>query len=194
MKNIFISLLLVCSALHAEVPNPDFQHTFNHLQGVPEARKWSLGTVLRQAHNTAVCVYDFATQGGAIGNIKLLGTDLVTPCLLPGKAVIRGGFVDWTTTLTSGGSATVSISSGQAVADLKAAQAYTALSPQTTFNSTSNSLIPTPGTQTTYVKITAANSIVGGVNTNPSQPYITVATAALTAGHARVFIDYSVSE
>lgn len=185
-----LALLLISAELFAAqiVPNPDFQVTFDNLQGIPAARKYKLGSVIREAHTTAVCVYDFATQGGAIGQIKLLARDLITPCLLPGKAVVRNGFVDVTTALTSSGSATVSFSSGKTDADLRMAIAYTSLT------ASQYSVSPAFATVSTYLKLTNANTIVNGVNLNAYQPYITVATAALTAGHLRVFIDYSISE
>lgn len=195
MKNIFLALLLLSGSAFAInsptlntaqpqlSPGPDFQYTFDHLTSLPSARKYRLGTVLWEAYNTLICVYDFATQGGAIGNINLLAEDLKTPCTLPGKAVIRNGMVDVTTAPTSGGSATLALSSGQTAADLMTATAKASFTGQLL-------LIPVFATVANYIKLTTANSVVNGVNVNAYQPYLTVATAALTAGHFRVFIDY----
>jgi hypothetical protein len=202
MKNIFLSVLFLLFSVSAFgivsptlntaqprlSPDPDFKYAFDNLQGVPAARKYKLGTVLWQAHNTAVCVYDFATQGGAIGNINLLNEDLKTPCTLPGKAVVRNGFIDTNTAVTSGGSATISLSTGQAAADLLAATG------KASFSTGELAIIPVVGTVSTYIKLTTANSIVSGVNLYPYQVYATVAVAALTAGHFRLFIDYARGE
>jgi hypothetical protein len=200
MKKFLLSLLLIGGSVLAInsptvttqqprfAPDTDFKAAFNKLQGVPAASKYQLGTVLAEAHNTLTCVYDFATQGGAIGNINLLSTDLKTPCTLPGKAVVRGGFIDVTTSPTSGGSATIAFSTGQAAADLKTATAIGSL--------TAGQYVMIPLVQTigSYIKLTTANSVVNGVSVNAYQPYVTVATAALTAGHFRVFLDYARSE
>ncbi len=201
MKKILLALALLGGSLFATTnspvvgaaaariaPDPDFQYAFDHLQGVPAARKYKLGTILWEAHNTLICVYDFATQGGAIGNINLLAEDLKTPCALPGKAVVRNGFIDVTTSPTSGGSATIALSTGQTAADLKSATGYGSLT------SGQYAVIPVVGTVSTYIKLTTANTVVNGVYANVYQPYATIATAALTAGHFRLFIDYMRSE
>jgi hypothetical protein len=196
---IFLLALLFCGQLFAAAPvvgaaqlqlgpGPDVENAFNKLQGVPAARKYALGTILRQAYNTLVCVYDFATQGGAISTIGLLSTDLRTACTIPGKSVIRNGFVDVTTSPTSGGSPTIAIGSGAATNDLLAATAIGS------FGAGQYLLIPRYATVGTFIKLSTANVVTNGVNTNAYQPTMTIATATLTAGHFRVFIDYSLSE
>lgn len=47
--------------------------------------------------------YDFATLGGVVGNIALTGGTI------PDNALVLGGIVDITTTLTSGGAATIGL-------------------------------------------------------------------------------------
>ncbi|MEV7611318.1 hypothetical protein AB0N61_17670, partial [Microbacterium sp. NPDC089320] len=48
--------------------------------------------------------YDFAVDGGAVGDI-----DLTKSPVIPAGAVILGGFVEVDTAVTSGGSATVAV-------------------------------------------------------------------------------------
>lgn len=187
MKKIFLVLAFLTLGAYGDVPNHDFGILFNRLPGEPLARKYQLGTKLREMHNTAICVYDYATSGGAVGNINLLSTDLVTPCKIPGKAVIRGGFIDVTTAPTSSSSATIAFSSGKTASDLHGAIGYALYA---------NQLLVSPvfATVSTYIKLPNANSIVNGVTVNAYQPIITIGTAALTAGHIRLFIDYEMSE
>lgn len=188
MKNLILFLLFLTVGAFAYTPSPDYGNAFNKLQGVPAASKYQLGTELRESHNVAICVYDFATQGGAISTIKLLSSDLKTTCSIPGKSVIRNAYLDVTTALTSGGSATISFSSGQTAADLKAATLYSSYTNQQAMTS------PQFATVASYIKITTANTIVSGLNVNAVQPSITIAAATITAGHFRLFLDYSLSE
>ncbi len=191
MFKALVLLLLTSVSLMADVPNPDFGVLFDRLPGVPLARKYNLGTKLREMHNTAICVYDHATQGGALGRINLLSTDLKTPCRLPGKALIVNALMDVTTSYDSTGASTVSVSSGQDLADIKAA---TAVGIGGVFGRTQFIGIPVYATANTWLKLTGANSIVGGVNQNYYRPYINVASSILAAGHMRLFIDYRLSE
>lgn len=184
---LIFSLLLIVISAYADVPNPNFGYSFNRLSGIPVAGQYQFGTKLREMHNTAICVYDFAKLGGATGTIGLKSTDLVTPCRIPGKSVIRNGFIDVTTSPLSTG-AYLSVSSGASAGDLKAATLYSSLT------SGRYAVIPVFATVGTYIKLTNANSIVNGVSVNAYQPTVTIATATLTAGHFRVFIDYALSE
>lgn len=64
----------------------------------------------------AKMTYDFAVDGGAIG--------VITPAdspLLPAGAIIIGGVIDVTTTVTSGGAATISLGTTSQAGILKAA-------------------------------------------------------------------------
>jgi hypothetical protein len=188
MKNLILFLLVLTAGAFAYTPSPDYGTAFNKLQGVPAASKYQLGTELRESHNVAICVYDFATQGGATGTINLLSSDLKTTCSIPGKAVIRNAYLDVTTALVSAGSTTISFSSGKTAADLKAATLYSSLTGILAMTS------PQFATVATYIKITTANAISGGLSVNASTPSITLAAAALTAGHFRLFLDYNLSE
>jgi hypothetical protein len=119
----------------------------------------------------AKMTYDFAVDGGAIG--------LITPAnspTIPIKAIILGGTVDVTTTLTSGGAATIALGlgSGAQVAALKAATAVASYA--------AGQVALTPVfTAATYVKAAAAARLT-----------LSVATAALTAGRMDVNLVYLV--
>lgn len=114
-------------------------------------------------------VYNFSTQGGAIGSIELKDEDGKSMSI-PANACITRLFTDVQTAFTSGGSATVAIAVGATV--LKAA---------TAFNDAT--LTGFDAQTVTAVKVTVA-----------SVPQITVAVAALTAGKMRVFIEYIQSD
>lgn len=113
--------------------------------------------------------YDFAVNGGAVSTI--IPTNSPT---IPIKAIILGGTIDITTTLTSGGAATIALetSAGMAAGGLKAATAVASW--------VAGQLALTPVfTAATYVKMTAAG-----------RPQVTIATAALTAGKFDINLVY----
>lgn len=122
---------------------------------------------------TAVGEYDFAVDGGAVGTITLRGVDAAGN-EVPNGAVIMGGYVEVLTAFTSGGAATVAVNS-QAAGDLVAAAAVSGAPWSTTGR---KSVIPV-FTGATTVKTTATRQLA-----------ITIATAALTAGKARVVVFY----
>lgn len=105
--------------------------------------------------------YDFAVDGGVVGDIDLSKTAVIPP-----SAVILGGFVEVDTALTSGGSATVAVKV-EGAADIVAAAAFGGAPWSTTGR---KSVIPA-FTGVTVVKTTATRKILA-----------TIATAALTAG------------
>lgn len=109
----------------------------------------------------AKMTYDFAVNGGAISTI----TPANSPTL-PLGSIILGGTIDITTTLTSGGAATIALGlgSGGQVAALKAATAVAS------WTAGQLTLVPV-FTAATYVKVTAAAAIT-----------LTIAAATLTAG------------
>ncbi len=116
--------------------------------------------------------YDFATDGGAVGAIALRGPQL------PATAVIVGGRWITTTTMTSGGSATIALGSrAAAINDLKTATAI--------------ATIGAVGSQALVPVMTAATDVLLTVNSSPA---ITVAVAALTAGKAKVVLFYVTAE
>lgn len=114
--------------------------------------------------------YDFAVDGGAVGDIDLTSTEQI-----PDNAVVLGGFIEVDTALTSGGSATVALKV-ESAADLQTA-AGVGSAP---WSSTGiKSVIPV-FTGATAVKTTEARKIQA-----------TVATAALTAGVFDVVLFYT---
>lgn len=115
--------------------------------------------------------YDFAVDGGAVGDINLTSG---TP--IPANAIILGGFCEVDTAATSGGAGTLAIKV-EGAGDIVAAAAVSGAPWSTTGR---KSVVPV-FTGATTVKTTAARNIVG-----------TVATAALTAGVVDVVLFYTV--
>ena len=122
------------------------------------------------AVGNAKMTYDFATDGGAIATI----TPTNSPTL-PAGAIVLGGVIDITTTLTSGGLATIALGfgSGAQVAALKGATAVASYAAGTTLV-----MIPI-FTSATYYKLTAAARMT-----------LTVAAFVLTAGRLDVNVVY----
>ncbi|GAB1823568.1 hypothetical protein [Herbidospora sp. RD11066] len=113
--------------------------------------------------------YDFAVDGGAVGDI-----DLTKSAVIPAGAVILGGFIEVDVALNSGGSATVALKV-EGAGDILAAAAFGGAPWSTTGR---KSVIPV-FTGATTVKTTVARKIQA-----------TVATAALTAGQFDVVLIY----
>lgn len=111
--------------------------------------------------------YEFALDGGAVGDITLRGDSI------PSGAIITDALLHVDTALTSGGAATVAIKT-ESAADINAADAISG-APWSTTGAKRGDLTAT----TAPVKTTAARSIVA-----------TVGTAALTAGKFSVVIMY----
>lgn len=117
----------------------------------------------------AKMTYDFSVDGGAVSVI----TPTNSPTI-PLGAIILGGTIDITTTLTSGGAATIALGlgSGAQVAALKAALAVAS------WTAGQLALIPV-FTAATYVKSAAATRLT-----------LSIAAAALTAGKFDVNLVY----
>jgi hypothetical protein len=131
-----------------------------------------LGTAIERESRALVAQYNFATLGGAIGSVSLLDVN-GNAAVLPTGAVVTSVIIDTITAPTSGGAATIALTSNSA-ADLKAATAiasYTGLIAG----------IPV-GTAATSIKMTADRTVTA-----------TIATAALTAGKINVIINYVLS-
>jgi hypothetical protein len=133
---------------------------------IPGTRKVGAGQPYGMA-KPAVAAYDFAVDGGAVGDITLRGDTL------PSGAVIVDSLIQVDTALTSGGSATVAIKV-ESAADVNAADAISG-APWSTTGPKRGDLTSTSAP----VKTTAARSIVA-----------TVGTAALTAGVFKVVVWY----
>jgi hypothetical protein len=123
---------------------------------------------------TAVGEYDFAVDGGAVGQITLRGSGALGAGV-PNGAVITGGYVEVDTALTSGGAATAGV-------DLEATSDIvngTVISGAPWSSTGRKSIIPA-GTGATSVKTTAASRSLK----------LTIGVAALTAGKFRVVVFY----
>ncbi len=118
----------------------------------------------------AKATYDFAVDGGAVSTITPAGPTL------PTKSIILGGTIDITTTLTSGGAATISVgtSAGSSSASLKALTAVAS------WTAGQMAIVPI-FTAATFLKLTAAGAIT-----------TSIAVAALTAGKFDVNLVYVV--
>ncbi len=113
--------------------------------------------------------YDFAVDGGAVSTIAITSG---TP--IPSGSVIVGGYVDITTTLTSGGAATIACQV-EAANDILTAVAVAS------WSAGRKNVLPSPTTgaltASTAVKTTAARDIS-----------LVIAAVALTAGVANVVL------
>lgn len=137
------------------------------------ASKTQLGTLLRNRKGTLKGIYDFSTRGGAVGTYNLYDED-GNVVALPSGAIITQVYVDIVTAFTStGGTGTIALTANSS-GDLLAAVDADTLSGV-------NAGIPV-GTAATMVKTTADRNLS-----------LAVATAALTAGKAHVFVDYVLS-
>ena len=122
---------------------------------------------LEPVERVAYFEYDYARDGGAVGDIALRGDRL------PNDAVIHHGIIHVNTALTSGGSATIAnkiLSAG----DVQAATAVASFSANALLNT-----VPV-GTAATSIRTTS-----GGLGVT-----MTVAVAALTAGKFTLALEY----
>jgi hypothetical protein len=117
----------------------------------------------------AVALYDFATDGGAVSTITLRGDSI------PSGAYVVDAYAVVETAFTSGGAATVAVTTGETAADLNSADAVS-------------------GAPWSTVGVKRLDALVGadkGIKTTAARTaQFTVATAALTAGKAKVVVEY----
>jgi hypothetical protein len=119
--------------------------------------------------NAAHYEYDFAKEGGAIGDITLRGDSI------PKNATILGGYVDVETALTSGGSATIALKFLSA-ADILAATAVAS------WSLAAYLAIKPLFTTSTFLRMTSGGYLKA-----------TVAVDTITAGKANVTIFWDMS-
>lgn len=117
---------------------------------------------------TAIFEYDFAVDGGVVGDIVMRGDGI------PSGAIVQEVFFDVTTLFTGGGSCTVAAKL-QSAADVQAAAAVTGAPWSTTGVKNSSALTAT----STKLKLTADRQLT-----------LTVAVAAVTAGKATGYVNY----
>lgn len=139
----------------------------------PVGFKVRLGSELAKTKNVLKAQFDFSVLGGAQGSVTLKDED-GADATLPSGAIITRVWIDSITDPTSGGAATVALSS-EGAADLLAATAIAGIT---------GIIEGLPdGTAAQMIKLTAAREIVA-----------VIATADLTAGKFNVFIEFVLSE
>ena len=122
---------------------------------------------LEACKRVAYYEYDFAVDGGAVGDITLRGEGL------PEGAIVTDGKIHVLTAITSGGSATAALKI-ESAADVLTATAKTSF----TLNAILD-IVPVR-TAATAIRVTAAGN----------KPVMTVAVAALTAGKFILAVEY----
>lgn len=127
-----------------------------------------MSPLIEASRRTATAYYDFAVDGGAVGDIALRGQQI------PQGAIITDLLIIVETALDSGGSATVALKA-QSAADLNAADAFGG-APWSTTGAKRGDF----DADTAPILTTAARTITA-----------TVGTAALTAGKFSVIVEYT---
>lgn len=113
--------------------------------------------------------YSFAVDGGAVSTIALTGASV-----LPAGALILSAYIEVTTAPTSGGAATIAVQA-ESAGDVQAAAAISGAP----WSTTGLKLSSARTRAAAPLKLTAASDIS-----------IVIATAALTAGEFRVYVEY----
>lgn len=173
-KFLLLAAMVAVSAFGALppsfTPNANSEFDMNKYMGaVPY--KYSLGTQLRQAHNTAVGIYNFALVGGT-------NKSLVTGITLPSKAIVRSVFFDVLSTPTTAGTSELGFYVSTSVLAAPDLKGYTALASWT------GRVAGTPDdTVSKMIKLTGQKQV-----------YAVVSGSALLAGKIKVFVDYVISE
>ncbi len=192
MKTIFSLLAVLLVAL------PSFAGT----QAATKAAETALSTASPQAMQTyqlgslvvgqkvwvLKAVYDFsvlskvASNAGVSGTVPLRGLG-ATSLRLPKGALVTDCVIDVIVDLTGTSSATLSVSTGQTVGDLKTATAVT------NYTSGSGRIACVPvGSAATSIKLTADRTPSVGILRQGSSPL------AFTAGKMNVLIEYILSD
>lgn len=160
------SVVSLASTPVSKVPSAGFEHYLNNQHGLTAHENY-LGTVLRQAHNTAVGVWDFDQQGATTGNVDI-------GIHLPDNAIIVDGMFDTITQPTSAVSAEIGFTANSA---------YDLITSTAIASWTVGLKDMTPdSTAANAIKLTDARTVYAVVSGTP------------TAGKIKVFIDYVLSE
>lgn len=184
MKNLFVVLFVsLLSVVSLANVTADQEFILNHADG-PSA-KVQLGTLINKTPNLLIAKYSYAVQGGSTAAAISLLTDLKKPnsyAKLPNKAIITGVFVNTLTAPTSATPTTTTIALQSAAAgDLLAGRTT-----QTMYTFIQG--IPTEGTTSTFIKLSAEKTIKAVVG--PS----TLGSPPLTAGKFNVYIRYIIGD
>jgi hypothetical protein len=135
---------------------------------IPKAEQFSINAPGRGETQEIIANYDFATDGGAIGDIALRGE------AIPSGAIITDALLLIDTVPTSGGAATVAVKV-EGAADIQAAAAISG----------------SPWSAATAKRCSAVTATAAPVVTTAArQPTITVAAATLTAGKFKLILKY----
>lgn len=137
---------------------------------IPGTKKVSAAGLSMGERKVARARYDFATEGGATGDIVLTRGDVK----IPNDARVLEAFIDVTTVPTSAGAATIAVKL-QSAADVNAADAISGAPWSTTGVKRADAL---EGVDK-GLKLTADRTVT-----------LTVGTAALTAGVFDVIVEY----
>lgn len=185
-------------------PSPqelEFQANFAGNNLTPVAQLGS--QLIRRSQRCAKGVYDFAVQGGAIGNVNLYDPSFAPgisaspglvqqsglsspqkgvfkPLILPFNSIITRVLIDVVTAF-AGTSTTLAFSSGATAADLKAATAIASLT----------GLVDGLPVNTAATSLKIVQPLVGSQGVIP---FIAIAVGALTAGKCNVHIEYLLSD
>lgn len=130
-----------------------------------------LAEVVHHQKGCLQAVWDFSSQGGAVGDIELLDV-FGKKAILPSGALIQHVLVNVETLVTSGGAATLAFKA-EGAADLLGATAVASFSANASLDG-----VPA-NTAATLVRLTAERTLK-----------LTVAVAALTAGKVHVFVEW----
>ena len=145
-------------------------------------RPLNLGAqIVRRSKRVFKGVYDFSVQGGAVGAVNLYDPTLgkSQPLILPPSFVISNVLIDVLTAPTSGGAATIALTSGVGAGDLKAAAGFAGYT---------GILAGVPVSAATAVKVPAATASPGLI------AQLVIAAAALTGGKINVHIEGFLSD
>jgi hypothetical protein len=176
------------SNYNVEPQNAEFKGNHNDFGHAPT--RWG-SQILRRSKRTFKGIYDFAVQGGAIGTIGLYDPVFgkLVALSLPASFILTDIIIDCVTALTSGGAATVAITSGQSAGDILTATAYNA-APFTgviTCSAASAASFGAANTSTA-IKVPSTQASPG------SAVSLVIAAAALTAGQVVVHLEGFLSD
>lgn len=176
MKKFILPLLLALVTASAFAQGGSTKAQWNGIQGTLDMSatagpSQAIGTKLvKESVHTLHLIWNYSTNGGAVGTSNLLGED-GKAAKLPSGAIVRDCLISVETSLNGLSGATIALGTGQAGNDLKAALAfgsYTGLV----------ACIPV-GTAATAIKLTADRT-----------PTVTIGTSTISAGKMSIWVDY----
>lgn len=181
----YLVLMLFPAIVFAKFLHPeDIRFELNNS---PYGEHVRLGTQLQSKKvHILQAYYDFNRQGGAIGTIDLLDAKDMKKAVLPAGAIVKNCVIHVLTALTSGGSTTVSFSTGDVLEDIKPVTAKSSFT-------TTDGLVAcqvTGGTVSTWRKLPGFTDGYSAGYTREYTPTMKVLTSALDGGKLSVWIEY----